>query len=89
MFFQGRELWHCSVSVWDRSTGRPKLLKNWTAGEQGVTQSFALNTLDGAGLIGDDRLQTGDIAMHRRRALTDEEISRLPRTRATGPMVSA
>lgn len=60
-------------------------MKNWTAVEQGVAQTFALNTLEGIGLTGNDHIEQGDIAIHRRRAMTDAEIARLPRNRMTGP----
>lgn len=78
VFFQGRELWHCSLAIWDRITGRPKPALDWNVGEQATAQTIAAAWLDGVGETGRDHVETGDISRNLRRPLTDAEIAQLP-----------
>jgi hypothetical protein len=84
VFFGGSPLWHASVVLWDRLTGRPKSVSSWTHADRLRTETIANNVLDGVGIHDRTRADTFNLGLHVRRETTAQErdsVFKTPRGR--------
>lgn len=64
---------------------RPKPIKDWTAPERRQAERVADFNLEGVGLPMVMHTENGEVAIHWRRAMTDQEIAALPRRNTMSP----
>lgn len=86
MFFGGMPLWHASVVLWSRLTGRPKKAASWAAEERAKVERIAAQQLAGVGIDDQARadVEPGGTGLHLRKATTAAEgdaVFRTPRGR--------
>ena len=86
MFFGGKPLWHASVVLWSRLTGRPKTAASWAVEERARVERIATQQLAGSGLDDQTRadVEPGGTGLHLRKATTAAEgdaVFRTPRGR--------
>jgi len=79
VIFQGRALWHCSIALWSRTTGKPTLTSSWGRDYRRIAASVAIAVLRGVGDTDQEIVEFGDTAVHRRRCMTTGEQATLPR----------
>lgn len=85
VFFGGAPLWHVSVALWSRLTGRPKAVSSWTQADHARAQRVARDMLAGVGIDDRTRGDTLDIAFHLRkqtRPIEQDSVFKTPRGRA-------
>jgi hypothetical protein len=90
VFFGGRPLWHASIALWSRLTGRPKPVARWAPNDHSRAARIAGGILAGVGI--EDRMMAATtpdgVALHLRKAATDAEQDAIFRT-ARGRRIAA
>lgn len=82
MFFGGKPLWHASVVLWSRLTGRPRTAASWAVEERARAERIAAQQLAGVGLDDQTRadVEPGGTGLHLRKATTAAEGDAVFRT---------
>lgn len=76
MHYDGAPLWHTSVAVHDGAGPVP--LARWPYDREQQIRRVLLYNLRGVGLMTTEKWERGEVAVHLRRRLTDQEITGLP-----------